>query len=456
VPYLSPVLGQPYPPPPPVPARSTGQVWLWLSGLLALLVLGPFALAGGYLVGQNQPDDLSVDANWHAPAGANVSYERPPAAAASDTEWSAWATGAARATITAQGKALLAGDKTDYVAVADPSNTSLVKTLTTRYANLHAMGIAVWNQFLGALKPAGGAHTWNAQLVIDYCFGDPSCAKAEVTEQTRWTVLGDRLVLSKLDAATSDDFGPRPWETDDLTVKAGKRVVVAATQSNAWRIPEALTIAEKAAAISDTFAVRQPPPTRYLIFFAGPNDWRRWYGMDEPDWAAAWSVPIATSVTDIVVRSDVVAQADLTVLLTHEMTHVTTLAGPRRGATQDAWWLIEGIAEYASHLNINFADYDGVSQTRQFVRTTWDGDPAVSPPGQSASTTEAAGKYGVAYLSVRRMAERYGKQKMLDFWAKIVHDADPIDSAARSVYGVPWSTVRADCAAYVRNQVNAL
>jgi hypothetical protein len=452
--FPPPPYGYPFIPPPPPPPASRAPGWLrWGALLVVLLVVGTMSAGGGLLVGLAQ-GDTGVTSSWHS-ASPLPSVAQPPAANAPIAEWSSWAHQAAKAEVTAQGQALLSGNEAGYVAPADPGNTDLVAELKMRFADLHAMGLGAWTQTLGSMQSAGN-HIWTADLTIDYCFGDATCSAAELTETTRWSVVGGRLVLSKLDPAGPDDNGPRPWETDTLTVKTGKRVVVASTKVDAWRVANAVTVADNAAAVTDTFAKWEPAPSRYVIFFAGPNDWKRWYGMDEPDWAAAWSVPVARSVTEIVVRSDVVSQSDLPVLLTHEMTHVTTLAGPRYGATVDNWWLIEGIAEYGSHLNVQLRDYDGVDATEQYVRTKWDGNPAVAAPNQNATQIEAGGKYGIAWLSVRRIAERYGKDKMLDFWGRIVHQAEPIDTASREALGVPWATVKADCSQYVRNQVNAL
>jgi hypothetical protein len=444
--------GYPYRYPVAPPPAQTGLP-MWLRGLALALVLAVVAMmsaGGGLLSAVLLGYGNTTTASWHAAPPPDQA--RPPAANAPITAWTNWANRAATAEATAQGKALVAGDQAGFLAIADPTNPSLINNLKLRYANLRAMGVGVWTEIIGPLQSAGDK-IWSADLTVNYCFGDSTCDQAQLDEATRWSVVDGRLMLSKLDPTATDDNGPRPWETDQLTVRTGQRVVVASTAVDAWRVAGAVRIADAAAAITDTFAKWEPPPSRYVIFFAGPNDWKRWYGRDEPDWAAAWSVPVAERVTEIVVRSDVVSQADLPVLLTHEMTHVTTLAGPRYGATQANWWLIEGIAEYASHLNVALRDYDGVDATVQYVRGQWNGDPAVAAPGQNASQVETGGKYGVAYLSVRRIAEKYGKEKMLDFWGQVVHDDQTLDAAAQSELGVSWATVKADCARYVKSQV---
>jgi hypothetical protein len=85
--------------------------------------------------------------------------------------------------------------------------------------------------------------------------------------------------------------------------------------------------------------------------------------------------------------------------------------------------------------------------------TKWDGKPNVAPPSTKASLDEAAARYGVAFLSVRRIAEKYGQDKMLAFWGQAVHDGTSIEDASQSALGASWTTVSADCASYIRRSV---
>ena len=71
----------------------------------------------------------------------------------------------------------------------------------------------------------------------------------------------------------------------------------------------------------------------------------------------------------------------------------------------------------------------------------------------NSSLEEAAARYGVAFLAVRRIADRYGEEKMLDFFGRVVHDDESLDKAARAALGASWTTVRADCARFIRTSV---
>jgi hypothetical protein len=259
--------------------------------------------------------------------------------------------------------------------------------------------------------------------------------------------------MTSLTPSSTNEIGPRPWEVDDLSVVVGDRVVVAAQKANAWRLSGTMRAGDRAAAVADRLAKWGEPPSKYVIFLAGPDDWNRWYGHDQPDWAAAWAVPVSSTVTEVVIRTEVVEERGLESLLTHELAHVTTLSGDRDGAGRGSWWLVEGIADYATMVGRPVRNYEAISPTRSFVRNGWSGDPAVDPPGADASLTEASARYGIAFLAVRHIAEVYTEEKMLAFFGRVVHDNDSLDSAATRELGVAWSTVKAECAQFIRDAV---
>jgi hypothetical protein len=101
-------------------------------------------------------------------------------------------------------------------------------------------------------------------------------------------------------------------------------------------------------------------------------------------------------------------------------------------------------------------EYDArvLSDVGSFVNGEWDGSIAVDMPDFDAPLEEANARYGIAFLAVRRIADVYGQDKMLDFWGKIVHDDLTAETAATQVLGKAWATVQADCAQFVRNTAN--
>jgi hypothetical protein len=155
----------------------------------------------------------------------------------------------------------------------------------------------------------------------------------------------------------------------------------------------------------------------------------------------------------VVVRTDAVPEDQLEMLMRHELTHVTSLAGADYGTSAD-WWLVEGIAEYAEYGSLDVSEYDGIEAVGDFVNSKkWESDVRVDPPDEDASVAEAAGAYGVGYLAIRRIAERFGEAKMLKFFGAVMHKGKDVVAAAKSELGKSWTDVNSDCVRYIRNQV---
>lgn len=451
VPYAPP--GYPYPPwvlvpiPPPRPRR---RALPWVLGtittvtVLAVLALGGFVAVNQYAV------EGGLRGTWRA---APSPTELPPAANAPASEWASWARRTINDTVQAQAAALVAGDEEAFLAPVDSTNGQLVQEHQRRFRVLRAMGPGVWTQSVSGIPRASGERAWTADVRISYCFGAASCQAVQLVVGSEWALRDDRLLMIGLTPSDSSETGPRPWETDDLSVKTGERVVVAAQKANAWRLDDAVRAGDRAAAVADRLSKWSDPPSRYVVFLAGPDDWNRWYGHEQPEWAAAWAVPVSTSVTEVVIRTEVVQQRGLESLLTHELTHVTTLAGDRDGAGRSAWWLVEGIADYATMVDKSVRGYDALVPTRNFVRRDWDGNPAVDPPSTTASLEEASARYGIAFLAVRRIADLYTEEKLLAFFGRVVHDNDSLDTAALGALGVEWATVQDECAKFIRASV---
>jgi hypothetical protein len=79
--------------------------------------------------------------------------------------------------------------------------------------------------------------------------------------------------------------------------------------------------------------------------------------------------------------------------------------------------------------------------------------PALTEPNPKASTEDASGRYGAAFLSVRWLAERFGEDRMLGFFDLVVRQGVAMPEAAADVFGVEWKSITRECAAYVRNNL---
>jgi hypothetical protein len=299
--------------------------------------------------------------------------------------------------------------------------------------------------------PVPDGDRWRITVETDFCPAAAGCGAAPAQMQTTWAVSDTAAQL--IDYADSTGYGPRPWEVSDLRAVMGPRVVVAAPARHAGGLASTLQAAEKAAARADTFARWGQKPSRYVVYLAGPDEWSKWYGVKQPAWAVGFAIPITADHTEIVLNASRVDTGDVVHTLTHEFSHVSTLSGVQRNYT-DSWLLVEGLAEYVSHSTRPVSAYPWLSGTRRYVRSgLWPGTAALVAPAQSATVSDATGRYGVAYLGVRRIAERFGEDKMLAFYAAVARDGRSAALTAPEVFGVTWDAVAADCDIYIRTSV---
>ena len=249
-------------------------------------------------------------------------------------------------------------------------------------------------------------------------------------------------------------YGPRPWEVSDLRVAIGTRTVVAAPLKYASRVPALLDAAEEAAAVTDRYARWAPPPGRYIVYLAGPDEWGTWYGVHQAEWVAGYAMPLTEHDTEIVLNAQRVTGPEVVDTLRHEFAHVVTLANVHRDYSGQ-WWLVEGIAEYVRMVGRPLKEYELLNASRRYVRKGSRTDVAsLAEPAAGSSTEDASGRYGVAFLTVRRLAERFGEERMLLFFQKVVREGVPAPDASASVFGTDWDAVTKDCAAYVKKNLS--
>jgi hypothetical protein len=348
-----------------------------------------------------------------------------------------------------QAAALLAGDAGGFVGPADPADNALRADLARRFAALRALRVAVWQEAATGPPVATANGGWSVPVQLTYCFASPDCTPLTVTVQTAWRLAGGRAVLVAFGVSPGTELGPRPWEVSDLRTAVGARVVLATTPRYAGRLPGMLAAAERAAAVADRYAKWGGPPVRYLVFLAGPDEWTTWYGVKQASWVAAYAMPLTEQVTEVVLNASRVDVAQTADVLRHELTHAVTLVGTRQ-AYDHTWWLVEGVAEYVRLVGGKSA-FDGAVDLRRFVHSGhWAGTVALDDPVAGATDAEVRGEYGVAFLAVRRIAERFGEPRMLDFFGAVVRDGVALEQAAPATLGVSWDDVAVDCAQYVR------
>jgi hypothetical protein len=280
------------------------------------------------------------------------------------------------------------------------------------------------------------------------------CDPVNVPVPTRWAETAGAPSLVEFGSSSATDLGPRPWEVSDLRVAVGSRTVVAASPRYASRVPALLVAAEEAAGVTDRYARWSSPPGRYVVYLAGPDEWGTWYGVHQAEWVAGYAMPLTEHDTEIVLNAQRVTGGEVLDTLRHEFAHVVTLADVHRDYSGQ-WWLVEGIAEYVRMVGRPLREYELLAAARRYVRA---GNPTdlgrLAEPPLAASTDDASGRYGVAFLTVRRLADRFGEEKMLRFFDKVVRQGVPQQDAAASEFDADWDEITGDCARSVKRSLS--
>ena len=420
------------------PAMAVDSTW-WHQNRSSLTVYPAAAENAQIAAGDAAPD---------APAAAASPRAGDPAAVRH-----AWVRTRIQTVLDTQAAALLRGDEQGFVAPVDPSAAPLADVLRRRFTALRAMDVAGWTETLAA-DPAPTEGGWVATVKIGYCFGVVGCQPVTIPVATRWVETAAQPALVEFGTSVAADFGPRPWEVTELRVAVGARTIVAAPPRYAGRVPALLQAAEEAAAVTDRYARWGAPPGRYLVYLAGPDEWGAWYGVKQSEWVAGYAMPITDHDTEIVLNAQRVTGTEVVDTLRHEFTHVVTLADAHHDYSGQ-WWLVEGIAEYVRMVGRPLKEYELLNASRRYVRKGSRTDVAsLAEPAAGSSTEDASGRYGVAFLTVRRLAERFGEERMLLFFQKVVREGVPAAEASVSVFGADWDAVTKDCAAYVKKNLS--
>lgn len=356
---------------------------------------------------------------------------------------SAWALEKVREALGRQRDALLAGDESEFFDGTDSEMTQADHDgLLREFRSLRAMRVADVRDEVDAAFERG-TDTWAIDLKSTACFVSKDCAKGPALAKTVWRVKGATATL----VSWVPDHESQPWQVSELIASAGERTVVATTKTYAAKLPTLLQEAEKAAKVADRFARDGKVPSRYVIYYAATAEWKQWFGANPPDWSGGIAIDVGEDRYDLMLNADQLYRTAIDDLLRHEMTHAATLPGKRSRAQ---WWLVEGIAEYALMDGLPATAHPGDVYARELFAGNKVLDIEVSGPDYDSADDEVQGRYAIAFLGVRCMAERFGETKMTEFFHEIVHDGLATQNASEQVYGVEWSSLSKDCFAYVK------
>ncbi|WP_320069532.1 hypothetical protein [Micromonospora sp. RTGN7] len=350
-----------------------------------------------------------------------------------------------------QADALLGGDRAGFLAIAEPAARP---ALTRRYAALRALRVTVWRPEQTGLPATVPGRPDESRLVVrfQYCFVLPDCRPSPVLIGTRWREDAGTSRLVAVEESRSAEAGARPWEASELVAAVGPRTVVATTPALRGKLPGLLRQAEAAARVADGYVVDGAPPDRYRIFYAGRAEWLSWYGGGRPKWTGGYAVTVGGGHHEVVLNAGGLSATGTDDLLRHELTHAASL--PERGYPGKAtWWLVEGIAEYVGVGGAPVSRYEGLAEVRELLAPAggWNGRLDALTPADDAPARRVSGSYGVGYLAVRHLVDRFGEHRLLAFFRAVVHDRRPLDEASGQAFGQPWTALHDECVGYARS-----
>jgi hypothetical protein len=352
-----------------------------------------------------------------------------------------------------------AGDEAQWMSVVDPGNPALVERYRGVFRTLRALGVTRFKYDPGIGKPDTkdrSAVTFPTR--VWYCFGPDTCRgdrdPAEIQQILTMKAIGGRWMITAVADKPDPSYAePTPWQSGKLVFVRGARVTVAAEPSEAGRLAQILPLAEKAAAANDPFAkTLLAEQTRYRVYLAGEKQWKTWYGGVDDDWVLGLSVPISAYGNDVVLRMSALHDVTETqVTLQHEFGHVITLMGAATYRTRNRW-LSEGVAEYIGWWPRPATKSDRMPSVRS--ERTRRGAASMIPvdPGAKASLRAGDAYYGRSHLGVDCLAQKYSQDKMFRFVRLVLLRDETYDSASRDAFGLPFTKVDHDCAAWIRER----
>lgn len=452
-----PVPGQPpYAAPWPQPVPPPRRRWrlalgIGLAVLLVFCVLPAVgAIAFVLLTADEEPQARASSA---APSATRGPARKPVAGDGSEV-YRDWMADRVTEALAARDRSLLAGDQAGYLAASGRAKATAVTVLRRQFTSLRALKVGAWHSEVESLSRVSGEGfdtLWQVRVAAHPCFGTAVCEESESVRGEQWQLVGGEPMLLDVSISGKDSKGPRPWEVADLRAVDGGRTLVAASPQYAKSLANLSAQAEKAAQVADRLAFDKRP-SKYVIFYASPAEWKSWYTWGPPDWAAGVAIDTGALRTEIVLNAAVVSKSFLDNILRHEFTHSSTIPG-RSGDHAD-WWMVEGIAEYAEMDGSPVRLYASLGLVAKLVSSGgWNGKVDVSAPRDADADDDVGAKYGIGFLAMRQLSERYGEERMLAFFMAVVHENKSEEDASKKIFGKPWSTVEGECAAYIRSVV---
>ncbi|MEV4618465.1 hypothetical protein AB0J74_07060 [Asanoa sp. NPDC049573] len=460
-PALPPTVGAPVQPGQPLPVAGLTPPPKRRRGLIVGLVVAFLVLllevSTVVVIATGDPAPSAVAAPMATATPAAAPTGPPPSPKPGDSEnvRFAWALDQIRTSLATMTKGMRDGNLGAFVKPA--ADKKVRAELDRRFRSLRAMKVAGFDLSVDSgpvnEKKVGGFSQWNVRVGMAHCFAVATCKPSTAVFDTVWRDSPTGYRMTKISAIEADANGPHPWEVSALTAAVGKRAVVAAPKNYAAKARAFLPLAERAAKTADKYVLGDKPD-RYVVYLAGPAEWKKWFGGSE-DWAVGFAIPATRTRSDIVLRMEDLSSSYAESVLKHEMGHVATLSGrDYRAHTGDDWWLTEGIAEFIEWDKRGVAAYDRKQSSRRLIRERkFTGNLEKLVPDDDAPDWQIDAAYGLGYYATSCIAAQYGHKKLMTFVDQLLREGRPASVVSDQYLGVPWPTVTKRCFTYTKQKL---
>jgi hypothetical protein len=353
-------------------------------------------------------------------------------------------TSSATALLTQLTARLTHGTRRGVQALAAPDDPSAARRLGLIYDNVQRLGVTdlsmrYVDEDEGRLSAAQqqrlGGHAWVGDVDLTWRLRgyDRSDSSMEVT--LTFTRSKDGAGFAGVSAAYGD--GAPLWLLEKLAVEQSQRSLVAV--ADPARAGDFSAMADQA--VTDVRSVLRGWQGRLVIEVpSSEQELGRVLDAAPEEYDAIAAVTTttdgsrsATAPTHIFVNPRVfsgLGPRGAQIVLSHEATHVATGAA----TSSMPMWLLEGFADYVALAHVDLPA--SVTASQILARVRQQGPPNHLPgPAEFDPQNKALGaSYEAAWLACRLLAQRYGEQKLIDFYRQADRDSGT-DRAFRTVLG---------------------
>lgn len=405
------------------PARRRGFVG-WLAGLIALVVVVIIAVGAIFLHGAGH------DSGGPSPLPTLGSPSTTPTPTPTPTDPDAVRTAALEQLLQQRSAAVLARDRSGWLATVDAGDRTFRFRQDAEFANLAALPLSRWEYSVvgpgpvlsAARQAALGPDAWVAQVDLGYRFG--AADRADVHSTQYLTVVqhdGAWLIAGDSDGHTATEI----WDLGPLTVLTGKSSVVIGLGPRSTLEPYVTQADAAVKRVSGIWGTAWPRRVVVLVprtqaqmgrlLDRSSDSLSQIAAVTTGELTAVQGAPAGGADQIIINPAGFAKLGSLgrRVVITHEATHVAVRASTPR---QVAIWLSEGFADYVGYSGLGLPRTEVASDVLGLVRRGT--GPRALPDAQDfdASRSTIGPAYSSAWLACNVIADRYGVAKLLAFY----------------------------------------